>query len=292
MPLSTSRTTSVVFIVLTLLLIPFSLHAADAIGRVAVLQGAAHAVGADGTRRPLHLSSKVFMSDHLTTAEKGRLQVIFSDKTTLTLGPSSTIVIDKYVYQADKSAGAFVATATKGFFRMITGNISRLFPDRVKVKTPAATIGIRGCLLAWSVDAGGHPLELLYLGGLQGRERGIYAENGGGMSDLFNPEHGIRVSSPGAPPSLPTRWSAEAMMALLGPTVLHLPPSGASFAPSGETGWVLDADIDAPDDLDFEVDPDIDREVERARSVEVDQQQRSNDDYTPSVGNDLAPGYY
>ncbi len=177
------------------------------------------------------------MSDHLTTAEKGRLQVIFSDKTTLTLGPSSTIVIDKYVYQADKSAGAFVATATKGFFRMITGNISRLFPDRVKVKTPAATIGIRGCLLAWSVDAGGHPLELLYLGGLQGRERGIYAENGGGMSDLFNPEHGIRVSSPGAPPSMSTRWSAEAMMALLGPTVLHLPPVVHPLHPQVKQDW-------------------------------------------------------
>ncbi|MEJ1298416.1 MAG: FecR domain-containing protein [Candidatus Sedimenticola sp. (ex Thyasira tokunagai)] len=263
---SASRIISAISLLLLLtLMFPLSLHAASAIGRVAVLQGEARSIFTDGTARSLQLRSEVFMNDSITTGEKSRLQIIFSDKTTLTLGPSSTIVIDKYVYQADKSAGEFAATATKGFFRMITGNISRFFPDKVKVKTPAATIGIRGCLLAWSVGTGEQPLALLYLGGLQGLERGIYAENGAGMSELFDPEHGVRVPTPGSPPSLPTRWSEDQMRALLGPTVLHLPPSGTSQGPSDEPDFTFEADIDAPDELDFDVDPDVEREDGRAR---------------------------
>ncbi|MES9855097.1 MAG: FecR domain-containing protein [Sedimenticola sp.] len=272
------------FILSLSLMIPLSLHAATTIGRVAVLQGEARSLSVGEVVRPLRLRSEIFMNDSITTSEKSRLQIIFSDKTTLTLGPSSTIVIDKYVYHADKSAGEFVATATKGFFRMITGNISRLFPSKVKVKAPVATIGIRGCLLAWSVEEGDAPLALLYLGGLQGRERGIYVENSAGMSELFDPEQGVRVTTPGTPPGLPRRWSEDEMNALLGPTVLHLPPSGASPLPSNEPDMAFEADIDAPDELDFDVDPDIDRQEERARGAG-----QSPEDQSP--GNDVLPGY-
>lgn len=267
--------------VLTLLLLTLSLplHAIESIGRVAVLQGEAQSVDAGGQPRPLQLQSELFMNERVTTAEESRLQIVFSDKTTLTLGPSSEMVIDQYVYQPEKSTGEFVATATKGFFRMITGNISRLFPDKVKVHTPAATIGIRGCQLAWSVDEGEEPLALLYLGGLQGLERGIYAENGAGMAELFDPEHGVRVSSPGAAPSVPSLWSAESMGVLLGPTRLHQPPSGVSLVPEGELSGELDADIDAPDDLHFEVNPDIGHEAARPRgSPTNDLRSGGNDD--------------
>jgi len=63
------------------------------------------------------------------------------DKTTLHVGPSSTVRLDKFVYDPNKGTKSVVIDATKGAFRFSTGAQGG---GNVQVKTPHGTLGIRG----------------------------------------------------------------------------------------------------------------------------------------------------
>ena len=52
------------------------------------------------------------------------------------------MVLDEFVYDPATGSGKLAMTATKGVFRLVGGKISKSEP--VTLKTPTATIGIRG----------------------------------------------------------------------------------------------------------------------------------------------------
>jgi hypothetical protein len=55
--------------------------------------------------------------------------------------PSSSVKLDKFIYNPNASAGQVILNATKGSFRFSTGAQSK---GDVKVKTPYGTLGVRG----------------------------------------------------------------------------------------------------------------------------------------------------
>jgi hypothetical protein len=65
----------------------------------------------------------------------------FIDKTSLHVGPSSSVRLDKFVYDPNKGTGSVVIDATKGAFRFSTGSQGK---GDYKVKTPYGTLGVRG----------------------------------------------------------------------------------------------------------------------------------------------------
>lgn len=67
---------------------------------------------------------------------------MFPDTSTLNVGRNSNIVIDEYVYDPAAGTGKMVATVSKGVMRFVGGQISHT--AGVTVKTPVATLGIRG----------------------------------------------------------------------------------------------------------------------------------------------------
>jgi hypothetical protein len=67
---------------------------------------------------------------------------MFLDKTTLTVGPNSNVVIDEFVYRPGGGGNQFVASLTKGALRFVGGQISH--NQGATITTPTATIGIRG----------------------------------------------------------------------------------------------------------------------------------------------------
>lgn len=99
---------------------------------------------ADKDRRELVLRDDVYHNEKIITGDESATQLIFLDDTTVTLGPKSQIVLDRYVYDPKKSKGSFVMTATSGAFRFATGKMSK---KSYKIHTPAATIGVRGTVL-------------------------------------------------------------------------------------------------------------------------------------------------
>ena len=77
----------------------------------------------------------------IETEEDSATEVVFIDETKLALGPNSSILIDKFVYDPMPDKASFVATATSGVFRFVTGNLPK---KSYTIHTPTATIGIRG----------------------------------------------------------------------------------------------------------------------------------------------------
>lgn len=92
--------------------------------------------------RVLRVGIDVQASERVTTKADDRAHVVFLDGTSLTIGPNSVLVIDKYVYDPDRKTGDIALSTTRGVFRFVGGAISK--NSEATVKTPSATIGIRG----------------------------------------------------------------------------------------------------------------------------------------------------
>lgn len=95
-----------------------------------------------GNERTLVAGQDVFGGDTIATSEEGTAQIIFRDNTRLVVGPDSSVVIDQFVFNADKSVSGATLNFTKGAFRFITGKGSK--SDAFTLLTPTASVGIRG----------------------------------------------------------------------------------------------------------------------------------------------------
>ena len=111
--------------------------------------------------RELKTGVGVFFSEKVSTNQVGRAQLLFEDGTALTVGPTSDLVIDEYVYDPKAGTGAMTVSISKGFFRLVGGKISKKTP--IKFLAPNATVGVRGgiVLLELSED-GALTADLLY----------------------------------------------------------------------------------------------------------------------------------
>lgn len=96
--------------------------------------------------RTLELGASIIHRERIETSSAGSVQVLFVDKTTLNIGPNSNLVIDEFVYDPNAKAGSMALTLTKGAARFVGGNASHT--GGAEVKTPVATIGIRGGVAA------------------------------------------------------------------------------------------------------------------------------------------------
>ena len=95
------------------------------------------------------VGTPVHMNDELRTGPKARLEVTFRDGTTLTLGENAKVVIDRYVFNPDKSTGELVLSTGVGAFRLATGKISEMRKKNINVSTPVAALAIRGTDVWW-----------------------------------------------------------------------------------------------------------------------------------------------
>ena len=108
----------------------------------------------EGEMRQLKLLDDVYHNELIETEAESATQLVFLDDTSITLGPDSKIVLDRFVYDPDPSKASFVMTATEGVFRFATGKLPK---SVYRINTPAATIGIRGTLLEIAVLAASTP---------------------------------------------------------------------------------------------------------------------------------------
>lgn len=92
--------------------------------------------------RELRIGLNVVRNERIRTTAAGSTQVIFVDRTSLTIGPNSDITIDQYVYNPDAGSGNLAVRMGRGVLRFIGGEISH--SDQIRITTPTATLGIRG----------------------------------------------------------------------------------------------------------------------------------------------------
>jgi hypothetical protein len=106
--------------------------------------GTASAVNPAATvnMRTITIGSSISHMERIRTTESGSVQVLFVDKTSMTVGPNSDLTIDEYVFDPKSGEGKLAATLGKGALRFVGGLISHA--GNAEIKTSAATIGIRG----------------------------------------------------------------------------------------------------------------------------------------------------
>jgi trimeric autotransporter adhesin len=89
----------------------------------------------------LSAGSGVHANETVKTGSSGRAGLQFNDQSNLSVGASSQVRLDKFVYDPNKGTGSTVIEATRGTFRFTTGSQNK---GEVKIKTPCGTLGTRG----------------------------------------------------------------------------------------------------------------------------------------------------
>jgi hypothetical protein len=94
-----------------------------------------------GRNQPISKGTEVFTNETVRTGDSSVADLVFIDNTNLSVGPTSEIKLDKFVYDPTGSSGAVVIQATKGAFRFVAGSQDKRVYE---IKTPFGTLGIRG----------------------------------------------------------------------------------------------------------------------------------------------------
>src|SRR5262245_39745098 len=106
--------------------------------------GSAHSVTPEANGSvagTLSAGSGVHANETVRTGSSGKTGVRFNDSTSLSVGSSSTVRLDKFVYDPNKGTASMAIDASRGTLRLITGPQSK---GEIKVKTPTGTLGVRG----------------------------------------------------------------------------------------------------------------------------------------------------
>ena len=84
--------------------------------------------------------------------ERGSMRISFVDETLVDLKAHTRLLIDDFVYDPSAGKGALSLRTTLGTVRYASGQIAKRNRRNVSIKTPAATIGVRGTDFIMVVD--------------------------------------------------------------------------------------------------------------------------------------------
>jgi VCBS repeat-containing protein len=117
------------------------------IGEARTVTGVATATKVNGDRVTLRPGTPVDQGDVIETGANSSVGLTFIDKTVFSLGANARMTLDDLVFSSTGSDhSAF--TVLSGAFSFLTGEVAKTGPDAMRVRTPVATIGIRGTQVA------------------------------------------------------------------------------------------------------------------------------------------------
>jgi hypothetical protein len=114
------------------------------VARVAVSVGEAQKMSPAGQSERLLVGSKLMAGDRIRTGADGVAILVFSDEGRISLRADSELLIRHYEIDPTGVKTRIEIELIKGTVRQISGNASRSQPDRYRLNTPVAVIGVRG----------------------------------------------------------------------------------------------------------------------------------------------------
>ncbi|TSE33472.1 FecR family protein [Tepidimonas charontis] len=111
------------------------------VARVVLVVGQAQRVAADGRVQPLAVGSIVAEQDRILTGDDGIVMLVFADRARLSVRPQTELVVRRY--RVDKDVD-IEFDLVRGVVRQISGEAARREPERYRLNTPIAVIGVRG----------------------------------------------------------------------------------------------------------------------------------------------------
>jgi hypothetical protein len=189
---------------LCLMVAGFAAARAETAAKVVRLQGSAQAV-AGAKARDLAPGDPVNAGERLRTGPGSRLLVQFSDGMELTLSDGAEMAVTAFQWQAGQGQGNAELTLAQGAFLLRTGAVGKLPGHPLTVKTPLASVGVRGTQF-WGgpLDA---PLSVLLFEGK------VVVTTPKGSVELGTPGEGTSIAGPDATPSIPSFWGDQKIRA-------------------------------------------------------------------------------
>jgi hypothetical protein len=154
---------------------------------------------AQGERRLLMVGQDVKPGDQLTTAAGEQKALLAPDGASLTIGPNSEVVLDRFQFDAATKAGEFALTVRRGSLRFGGGSISKA--NDVVVAAGTSQVRIRGATAAIGVQPEGVEVRMV-----AGERVSVTAE--GATQTLSQPDGVIAVPA-GKPPVVRTASTAR-----------------------------------------------------------------------------------
>ena len=113
------------------------------IGDVILQEGTGVIERKDGDEFSSKIDLDIFSYDTVKTGQ-GKTAIEFVDDTRVDITEHSKLIIDEFVYDPNTKTGALSLKASLGTVRYASGQIAKNSKQNVKIKTPTATIGVRG----------------------------------------------------------------------------------------------------------------------------------------------------
>jgi hypothetical protein len=120
-------------------------------GRIKVSKGDVQ-IERDGKRLPAPVGAMILARDTVITGSNGSVGITFQDNSLLSAGPNSELVIERFVFDSTTHKGEFDTALKKGTLAVVSGKIVKQSPEAMRVKTPAAIMGVRGTEFVVKVD--------------------------------------------------------------------------------------------------------------------------------------------
>jgi hypothetical protein len=112
-------------------------------GHVKVSRGSVQ-IERGGQKLPAAVGAAVQAGDVVSTGADGSVGITFLDNSLLSAGPNSVLAIDRFVFDSTTHQGGFESSLQKGTLAVVSGKLAKASPEAMKVKTPAAVLGVRG----------------------------------------------------------------------------------------------------------------------------------------------------
>lgn len=149
------------FIVLAVVWLLSVIHAHARIGDVEQQVGNSVIERQGGDAVTSETGLDILTMDTVKTAN-GRTSIVFVDDTRVDVTENSKLIIDEFVYDPNTQTGELALKASLGTVRYASGQIAKNSRQNVKIKTPTATIGVRGTDFSMTIDEiGGSTIILL-----------------------------------------------------------------------------------------------------------------------------------
>ena len=226
------------------------------IGTISELRGNGEVVRQGTTDKLLaELALGIASYDDVRTGN-GRMAIEFLDSSVVRLTEHSKIIIDDFVYDPDPNKSKLALSMASGTARFITGRLAGIKKENIFIRTPSATIGIRGTDFTTTVDELGRSLVILLPDAMGNASGEISVTTWSGTEILDKPFQATMVSTFESQPTKAVVLGNLTLALIDNMLIVNKPPAivEAEAEQRGEATSDLDRDFfeDAPDlDKDF-----------------------------------------
>jgi hypothetical protein len=187
----------------------------------------------------------VYLNDEIKTSATAKAQILLKDQSVFSIGPNSTMVIDKFVYDPQKSS--LNVSIQKGAFKFVSGKIANSSDEAMKVSLPNATIAVRGTGVAGIVESNGSATVMLLHGAVD-----VTSLVNNSTSTLSKSGWGVQINPAGvvSPPApLPADISRNIMQTSKTNQAVPVASSIASSSASSSTSSVANTNTNSSSNI-------------------------------------------